>query len=48
VIAAFRGGAREDTAPTVTTDLDALETNTVTLNSALNGSDVIVDIYETE
>lgn len=48
VIAAFRGGVRETTAPTVTVSADDLESNTVTLNSALNGTAVIVDFYETE
>lgn len=47
VLAAFLGGARETTAPTVTVSASALENNTVTLNSALNGSPVIVDYYET-
>lgn len=47
VIAAFLGGARQGTAPTVAIDPDELEKNTVTLDSALNGSDVIVDLYET-
>lgn len=47
VLAAFLDGVREATAPTVAFSEDALESNTVTLNSALNGSDVIVDYYET-
>ncbi len=47
VVAAFLGGAREAVAPTVVVDADELEKNTVTLNSALNGSAVIVDLYET-
>lgn len=47
VIAAFRGGTREGTAPTVAVSASALESNTATLNSALNGSEVIVDLYET-
>lgn len=48
VIAAFRDGAREATAPTVAVSTTALAANTVTLNSALNGTAVIVDFYETE
>lgn len=47
VVAAFLGGVRESTRPTVTFSLTARESNTVTLNSALNGSAVIVDYYET-
>lgn len=47
VIAAFRNGVRETTAPTVAVSASAVEDNTVTLNSALNGTDVIVDFYET-
>ena len=47
VIAAYLGGAREGTAPTVAVSASALESNTVTLNSALNGSDVVIDFYET-
>lgn len=47
VIAAFLGGVRETTAPSVTVSGSALESNTVTLNSALSGSPVIVDFYET-
>ncbi|QXN68005.1 hypothetical protein [Microcystis phage Mwe-Yong1] len=47
VLAAFRAGAREGTAPTVAVSASALENNTVTLNSALNGSAVVVDYYET-
>jgi hypothetical protein len=48
IIAAFRGGAREANRPTVTVDADAVEKNVVTLNSALNGTAVIVDLYETD
>ncbi len=44
VIAAFLAGAREGTAPTVAVDLAAVEANTITLNSALNGTAVIVDL----
>lgn len=48
VLFAFLAGAREAVAPTVVVDIDELEKNTVTLNSALNGSAVIVDLYETQ
>ncbi|PAL20213.1 hypothetical protein [Sphingopyxis sp. GW247-27LB] len=47
VIAAYRDNAREANHPTVAVDEDAVESNTVTLGSALNGSAVIVDLYET-
>lgn len=47
VIAAFLGGVRETTAPTVLFSATALENDTVQLNSALNGTAVIVDYYET-
>lgn len=47
VLAAFLGGVRETTAPTVTFSATALESNTVTLNSALAGSAVVIDYYET-
>lgn len=47
VLFAFLGGVREGTAPTVAFSPTALESNTVTLSSALNGSAVIVDLYET-
>lgn len=40
VLAAYRGGTKEGTAPTVATDASNLCNNTVTLNSALNGTDV--------
>lgn len=48
VLAAFLGGAREATLPTVTVDADEIEKNTVTLSTSLNGGAVIVDLYETE
>lgn len=48
VIATFLGGVREAVAPTVAFDAANLESNTVTLNSALNGTQVIVDLYETQ
>ena len=47
IVAAFLGNAREVTPPTVTTSAAALEANTITLNSALNGTAVTVDLYET-
>lgn len=47
IVAAFLGGVREATRPTVTFSASAIESDTVTLNSALNGSAVIVDYYET-
>lgn len=47
VMAAFLAGVREAVAATVVVDADELEKNTVTLNSALNGTAVIVDLYET-
>ena len=43
VIAAYRNDVREGTLPTVTTSATALDANTFTLNSALNGSKV--DVY---
>jgi len=45
VVAAFLGGVKEGTAPTVATSSTLHSANTVTLNSALNSSDVIVDYY---
>jgi hypothetical protein len=44
VLSAFLGGVREATRPTVATAAD-LASNTITLNSALNGSAVLVDFY---
>jgi hypothetical protein len=43
VLSAYLGNVREATAPTVTTSTTALESNTIDLNSALNGT--IVDAY---
>jgi hypothetical protein len=40
VLAAFLGGTKEATAPTVTVDDDEIEKNTIDLNSALNSADV--------
>lgn len=45
VLAAFLGGVREATAPTVAFSTSALESNTVILSSALDGSEVIIDLY---
>lgn len=43
VLFAFLGNTKEGTAPTVAVSASALESNTVDLNSALNGS--VVDVY---
>jgi hypothetical protein len=43
VRAAYLGGVLEGTAPTVAVSSSALESNTVSLNSALNSTAVIVD-----
>lgn len=43
VRAAYLGGTIEGTAPTVAVSATALESNTVSLNSALNGTDVTID-----
>ena len=48
VLRAFRANVLEGTAPTVVVSASAIESNTVTLNSALNGSEIIVDLYETQ
>lgn len=48
VLRAFLNGALEGTAPTIAFSASALESNTVTLNSALNGTAVIVDLYDPE
>ena len=45
VIAAFLANVKEGTAPTVAVSASDLESNTITLNSALNASAVIVDYY---
>lgn len=47
VLKAFLDGALEGTAPTVAVSGSALESNTIALNSALDGTEVIVDLYET-
>lgn len=46
VVAAYLGGVKEGTAPTVTVDADEVEKNTADLNSALDASDVIIDYYK--
>ncbi len=46
VVAAYLDGAKEGTAPTVAVSASALSSNTVDLNSALNGDEVIVDYYQ--
>lgn len=43
VLNAYLGGTREGTRPTVAVDATNVEGNTVQLNSALNGSAVVVD-----
>lgn len=42
VLSAFRNNVKEGTAPTVTTSTTDIESNTVALNSALNGTQVNV------
>lgn len=46
VIAAYLNGTKEGTAPTVAVSASALSSNTVDLNSSLNGNEVIVDFYQ--
>lgn len=48
VLAAFLDNVREGTAPTIVFDASAVESNTATLDSALDGSDVLIDFYETQ
>jgi hypothetical protein len=45
VIAAYLNNVKEVTAPTVVVSSTALESNLVTLNSALNSNAVIIDFY---
>lgn len=47
ILQAYLNGVREGTRPTVAFSGSAMESNTVTLNSALNGTDVIVDFLQT-
>lgn len=44
---AYLGGVREAVAPTVAVSPTAIESNTVQLDSALNGSDVVIEYRET-
>ena len=46
VVAAYLANVKEGTAPTVAVDADEVEKNTVTLNSALDGTAVIIDYYK--
>lgn len=46
VIAAYLDGTKEGTAPTVAVSASDLSSNTVDLNSATNGDEVIVDYYQ--
>lgn len=46
VIQAYLDGALEGTRPTVVADDDEVEKNLITLNSALDGSVVLVDYYK--
>lgn len=46
VIAAYLGGTKEGTAPTVAVSSTAIESNTIDLNSALNSGAVLVDVYD--
>lgn len=46
VIRAHFGGVVEGTAPTVAFSATALESNTATLNSTLDGSEVIIDLHD--
>lgn len=46
VVAAYLDGAKEGTAPTVAVSASALSSNTVDLDSATDGNEVIVDYYE--
>lgn len=46
IVHAFFNGVREATRPTVAFSASAAESNTMTLNSTLDGSAVIVDYYD--
>lgn len=46
VVSAYLNGVLESTAPTVATSSTALESNTVDLNSATDGTEVLVDFYD--
>lgn len=45
VLAAHLNGTKEGVAPTVVVSSTAVESNMVTLNSALNGNPVVIDYY---
>lgn len=47
IVAAYLADVREATRPTVVVDDDEVEKNTITLNSALNGTEVRIDYYDT-
>lgn len=47
IINTYRGGTRESTRSTVAVSSSVIASNTVSLNSALNASDVIVDFLQT-
>ena len=46
VVSAFLNGVREATRPTVTFSPTLVNSNAVVLNSALNGTPVVVDLYD--
>lgn len=46
VLNAYLAGVKEGTAPTVAVSSTAIESNTFQLNSALDGSEVVVDYYD--
>lgn len=46
LINAYLAGVREGTRPTVVISSSAVESNTVALSSTLNGSAVVVDLYD--
>lgn len=46
VLSAYLDGTLESTAPTVATSASALESNTVELDSSTDGTEVIVDFYD--
>ena len=46
VLAAFLDGTLEGTAPTVAVSATAIESNTVDLDSATDGTEVFVDFYD--
>lgn len=46
VLAAFLDGVKEGTAPTVAVSATALSSNTIDLDSSLDGTEVLVDLYD--